>query len=67
MDKLTKACGKNRNIHLTFARMGDINQLFSDKREKKKQKKKQKKKNIKNKNIKNKNKQDDIFSLISND
>ena len=62
MDKLTKACGKNRNIHLTFARMGDINQLFSDKREKKKQKKKQKKKNIKNKN-----KQDDIFSLISND
>ena len=42
MEKLTKACGNNRNIHLTFARMGDINQLFSDKREKKRRKKNRK-------------------------
>lgn len=42
MEKVTKVCGNNRNIHLTFARMGDINQLFSDKREEKRKRKKKK-------------------------
>ena len=36
MEKLTKACGTNINVHLTFARSGDINQLFFDKKDKKK-------------------------------
>ena len=46
MEKVNKACGNNRNVHLTFARSGDINKLFSDKRlEKKKGKSKQKNKN----------------------
>ncbi len=44
-EKLIKSCGVNRNIHLTFARNNDINELFSNKRkEKKKKKKKQTKK-----------------------
>tara|TARA_Y100000817_G_C16838154_1_gene536744 strand:- start:35 stop:589 length:555 start_codon:yes stop_codon:yes gene_type:complete len=36
MEKLTRACGVNTNVHLTFARSGDINQLFFDKKDKQK-------------------------------
>jgi len=58
-EKLIKSCGVNPNIHLTFARNNDINELFSIKRkEKKKKKKKQtKKKQTKKKTKKKPNKQ----------
>jgi hypothetical protein len=48
-EKLIKTCGDNRNIHLTFARNNDINELFSVKR-----KVKQRKKKVKNKKTKRK-------------
>ncbi len=42
-EKLMKSCGENKNIHLTFARNNDINELFSVKRKEKKKKKEKKK------------------------
>tara|TARA_Y100000389_G_scaffold184951_1_gene203862 strand:- start:870 stop:1415 length:546 start_codon:yes stop_codon:yes gene_type:complete len=43
-ENLLQKCGDNRNIHLTFARNNDINQLFSVKRKGKRLKKEKKKK-----------------------
>lgn len=46
-EKLIKSCGVNRNIHLTFARNNDINELFLIKRKEEKEKTKEKTKQTK--------------------